>query len=162
VGSSRVVLAGDSAGGGLSVAAMVANKDVLPAGAALLCPWVDLAARGGSLEENARYDWAEPEYFQRWATEYLRGEDERDPRASPIYADLRGLPPLLIQVGGAEMLRDQAVAFAARARDAEVPVLLEVWPDMVHDWHVLASMFSVSRRAIDRIGAFVRERTTGS
>jgi acetyl esterase/lipase len=69
---------------------------------------------------------------------------------------------MLMQVGGAEMLRDQVVAFAGRAREANVPVVLEVWPDQIHDWHVLASMFSASRRAIERIGAFVRERTTGS
>lgn len=159
---SKLVIAGDSAGGGLTVAVLVAARDAglpLPAAAVLLCPWVDLGARGGSLETNERFDWAERPAFELWARTYLAGAAHSDPRASPIHADLRGLPPLLVQVGEAEMLHDQVVAFAERARGAGVETLLRVWPDMIHDWHVLASVHQAGREAIAEIGAFVRVRT---
>jgi epsilon-lactone hydrolase len=159
---SRVVVAGESAGGNLALVTLLRARDAgvpLPAGAVLACPWVDLTARGGSLTENARFDWAEPRDFERWAETYLAGHDARDPLASPSHADLRGLPPLLVQVGSAEMLLDQVEALTRRARASGVAVEHRVHADMVHNWHVLASVFRSGRDAIDEIGAFVRRVT---
>ena len=162
VAPSGLVLAGDSAGGGLVAATLIAARDAglpLPAAAALICPWVDLAARGGSLASNERSDWGLQVAFDAWARTYLAGASPEDPRASPLHADLRGLPPLLVQVGEAEMLHDQVVAFAARTQAAGVETFLRVWPDMVHDWHFLAMAHEAGRNALAEIGAFVRVRT---
>lgn len=157
--ASRLVLAGDSAGGALCVATLLTLRDAgepLPAGAVLLCPWVDLTARGGSLVENAQWDWALPEHFIDWAKTYTDEPKWKDPRVSPTFANLAGLPPLLIQVGGAEMLVDQITAFAQKAVAAGVDARLTVEPDMVHDWHMLALISPVARRSISEAAAFVR------
>jgi epsilon-lactone hydrolase len=159
---SRVVVVGESAGGGLTAALMLRLRDEglpMPAGAALLSPWVDLSARGGSLESNADCDWFDPEEIPARARLYLGDRDPTSPLASPLLADLRGLPPLLVQVGDAEMLRDQGVRFAEKARAAGVPVTLDLLPDMIHNAHVLAPVSPVARAAIERIAAFIRERT---
>jgi len=161
--ASRIVIAGESAGGNLAITTLLRARIgglALPAGAVLVSPYVDQTARSGSMVENSRFDWAELHDFERWTEAYLAGHDPRDPFASPAHAELSGLPPLLIQVGGAEMLRDQVTEFAQRARAAGVHVDFAVYPDMIHNWHVLASMFQVSRDAIDQIGEFIR-RTTG-
>ena len=158
----RIVVAGDSAGGGLTLALLQKLReagDPLPAGAALLCPWVDLTAKGGSLTDNAAFDWSNEEIGERWIEAYLDGHDRRDPLASPVFADLGGLPPLLVQVGGAELLHDQAMTLAAHAKEAGVDVRLVVEPDMVHDWQAFAGLFSQCARAIDDVGAFVRSVT---
>lgn len=158
----RVIPAGDSAGGGLAAALLISLRDSgesLPSAAVFLCPWVDLAARGGSLVSNAAYDWLPPDAVAARAALYLGAADAKNPLASPAHADLRGLPPMLIQVGSAEMFYDQVVRFSERARAAGVDVTLDVTPDMIHDWHLLAPFFPQGREAIARAGAFVRERT---
>ena len=157
----ELVVAGDSAGGGLAAALLCALRDAgepLPAGAALICPWVDLFAQDPGMRENSGVDWGEAEYFPKLATLYVGREDTKDPRASPVHADLAGLPPLLVQVGSAELLRDQVRAFAERAKAAGVDVRLELWPDMIHAWHLWASIFEASRRAIDQVAEFARRR----
>jgi acetyl esterase/lipase len=162
--ASRIVIAGESAGGNLALVTLLRTRDaqvVLPAGAVLASPYVDQSARDGSMVENARFDWAEPRDFDRWTETYMQGHDPRDPLASPALANLSGLPPLLVQVGSAEMLHDQVTALAERARAAGVSVDFSVYPDMIHNWHTLASMFSVGQDAIDEIGAFVR-RVSGA
>ena len=159
-GAHGIALVGDSAGGGLGVATLLLARDrgaALPSCAALISPWVDLDARGGTLETNEACDFFSPDLIARWARAYLGGADPRTPLASPRHADLRGLPPLLVQVGGAEMILDQVRAFAARAREAGVDCRLEEWPDMFHDWHVFASLFACSRRALGAVGAFLGE-----
>jgi epsilon-lactone hydrolase len=98
----------------------------------------------------------------RWTATYLQGHAPADPLASPAFADLHGLPRLLVQVGSAEMLLDQVTALAERARQAGVDVTFSVYADMIHNWHTLASMFSVSQSAIDEIGAFVRRVTASA
>lgn len=158
----RLVVAGDSAGGGLTMALLQRLRDAgdpLPAGAALICPWLDLTAEGGSLIENAAYDWGNGEVAERWIQAYLNGHDRRDPLASAVFADLKGLPPLLVQVGEAELILDQASMLAKRAEEHGVDVRLVIEPDMVHDWHSFAGVFSHCARAIDDIGAFVRDVT---
>jgi monoterpene epsilon-lactone hydrolase len=155
----RLIVGGDSAGGGLTMAVLQRIRDAgepLPAGAVLICPWSDLSAEGGSLTTNAPFDWGNEEVVERWLAAYLDGHDKRDPLASPVFADLRGLPPLLIQVGDAELLQDQAVMLAARAKEHGVDVRLVLEPDMVHDWHSFAWLLSHCARAIDDVGAFVR------
>lgn len=159
-GHDRIVIAGDSAGGNLTAAASVALRDAgeTPAGAVLLSPWVDLTAQGGSLVENAAYDWAEPADFDAWARCYLGEHDRRDPRASPLFADLAGLPPLFIVVGTAEMLLDQVRSFADKARRASVEVDLFEDEGMVHNGISLAPLFERCREVERRAGAFIARR----
>lgn len=161
VDPARVVVGGDSAGGALALAALMTMRDAaerLPAGALLICPWVDVTARGGSLESNARWDWAGPEHFIDWAKGCADEAQWTDARLSPTFGELAGLPPLLVHVGEAEMLLDQVTEFAAKARAAGVDVELTVEPDMVHDWHVFAALTPVAERSIEHAGAFVRKR----
>ena len=162
VPASQVVVAGDSAGGNLALALLVAlrnRKQQLPAGAVLISPCVDLTATGGSLERHEPYDWASPWMFERWATEYVGDADAADPLASPALADLHGLPPLLIPIGTKEMLYDQVLALADKARAAGVEVTLDPEPDRVHLWLALAERFPEFQATFDRIGQFVREST---
>lgn len=155
----RVLIAGDSAGGGLTAAALLTLRDAgdrLPAGGVMICPWVDVEARDGSMIENEAYDWATREDADLWQRTYLGGADPRDGRASAIHAELRGLPPLLVQVGEAEILRDQVRAFVDKARAAGVAVEFELAPGMIHDWHIFAATLPEARRSIASIGAFAR------
>lgn len=157
--ASRIVVAGDSAGGNLAAATLLALRatgEPQPAAAVLICPWVDLDARDGSVVANGRYDWLEPGTFTVHADTYLAGRSRSDPLASPARAELGGLPPLLLQAGGAERLLDQVRAFAGKARAAGVEVTLEVYPGMTHVWHALAGAIPALQSAIDAIGQFVR------
>lgn len=154
--ASRIVIAGDSAGGNLALVTAMTVDDP-PAAVVALSPWVDLSARGGSLEANAPYDYAEPGDFEAWAGAYLKnGGSARDPRVSPLYGDLKRLPPTLILLGGAEMLHDQVTAFVERARAVGSPVELFEQADMIHNFPVFAGVFPVCAPAFDRIGDFVR------
>ena len=158
----RIAVAGDSAGGGLTVAALVALRDAgspLPAAAACISPWVDMSGDAPSYETRAARDpVVAPGDLQRFRDWYLGGADPNSPLASPVRADLTGLPPLLVQVGDAEVLLDDASTLAERARAAGVDVTLEVWPDMVHVWHVFAGRVPESTAAVERIGGFLRAR----
>ena len=150
--TSQVVVAGDSAGGNLALALLVALRNQnqqLPAGAVLISPCVDLTATGGSLERHEPYDWASPWMFERWATEYLGDADAADPLASPALADLHSLPPLLIPIGTKEMLYDQVLALADKARAAGVEVTLDpegsvqsFCHSVPGKWHVMGVMLS--------------------
>jgi monoterpene epsilon-lactone hydrolase len=163
--ADRIVVAGDSAGGGLTASLLVALRErgvPLPAGAVLVSPWVDLAASGGSLVTNEPHDFFTPELVEHWARTVLAGADPADPRASPARADLHGLPPLLVQVGGAEMILDQVVTFADRARTSGVDVRLRVWEDCFHDWPLFAAVLADGRGAVEQIGAFAREVLNGT
>jgi acetyl esterase/lipase len=158
----RVALAGDSAGGGLTVACLVALRDggdALPAAGVCISPWVDLALTGESMTAAAIVDpMLSRESVAMMAHAYLAGADPRTPTASPLYADLTGLPPLLVQVGTAERLLDDSTRFAARARAAGVRVDLETWDDMIHVWHAFAPLLPEAEQAIDRIAGYLRER----
>ncbi len=158
---SRVVIAGDSAGGGLTVATLVALRDAgqpLPAAGVCLSPWVDLEGLGDSMTTKAAVDpMVQREGLQKMAAAYLAGQDPRTPLAAPLYANLSGLPPLLIQVGTAEALLDDSSRLAERARKAGVHVTFEPWEDMIHVWQAFASMLPEGREAIERIGEFIRQ-----
>ena len=164
VDPARLVIAGESAGGGLTVATLVALRDAgepLPRAGICLSPWVDFEGLGESMVTNAEMDnpLLNREGGLMWAKAYLGNIDPRTPSASPLYADLTGLPPLLIQVGTAEILFDDARRLADRARAAGVDVTLEPWDDMIHMWHFFAAMLPEGQQAIDRIGEFIRQRT---
>jgi monoterpene epsilon-lactone hydrolase len=158
----RTVIAGDSAGGGLTVATLLALRDrglPRPAGGVCISPWVDLTCGGASYASKAASDpIVARQGVAEMARDYLGGADARTPLASPLFADLAGLPPLLVQVGSEEVLLDDAVGLAERARAAGVPAALEIWPDMIHVWHWFFPMLDEGQRAIDGAGAFARSR----
>jgi len=160
----RTAVAGDSAGGGLTLSALVALRDAGdPAPAAGLCisPWTDLALAGASIATKADEDpMVRVADLALMADAYLAGADPKTPLASPLYADLAGLPPLLIQVGSAEILLDDAVRAAERALDAGVDVDLRVWPDMIHVWHVFADLLPEGQQAVEEMAAFLETRLT--
>lgn len=163
VAPQRLALVGDSAGGGLLLAALEelrARGAPQPACGVALCPWTDLAATGPSLWHfRARDPLLDPDMLRATALLYLQGQDPRDRRASPLFGDPRGLPPLLIQCATSDVLHDDAVRYAARARAAGVEVTLEAWPDMVHVWHLFAQHLREGREAVVALGRYVRERT---
>ena len=156
----RTVIAGDSAGGGLTVATLLALRDRgLPRPAAGVCisPWVDLTCTAPSYASKAASDpIVTGEGVGMMAQAYLGATDPKTALASPLFADLAGLPPLLVQVGSEEVLLDDAVGLAERAKAAGVAATLEVWPDMIHVWHWFFPMLDEGQRAIDGAGAFVR------
>jgi phosphinothricin tripeptide acetyl hydrolase len=163
IAPSRIVIAGDSAGGGLTVATLLALRDArvpLPAGGVCISPWTDLTNSAGSY--TTRKD-ADPivvhASIQQMTAAYLAGHDTKTPLASPLYADLAGLPPLLVHVGDDEVLLDDAVRLGERARNAGVEASVEVWPKMIHVWHWFFPMLDEGQKAIDGIGTFVRSRT---
>jgi acetyl esterase/lipase len=159
----RVTIMGDSAGGGLALAALLRLRDEsapLPAAAVLLSPWTDLALSGASLTANADSEaMFAPESLSVLARHYLAGSDPLDPYASPLYADSTGLPPTLIQAASDELLLDDSVRMAEKLRAAGCEVDLQIWPHMPHAWHLFARLVPEGRQAIERIGAFVRGRT---
>jgi epsilon-lactone hydrolase len=162
IAPGRTAVAGDSAGGGLTLATLVALRDLGdPAPAAGLCisPWTDLAMTGASLVTKAAEDpMVHPDHLRLMAKAYLGARDAKAPLASPLYADFSGLPPLLLQVGSAEVLLDDAVRVAERARKAGVEVDLRVWPDMFHVWHAFAQILPEGQQAVDEMAAFLEER----
>jgi acetyl esterase/lipase len=166
IAPGNISLAGDSAGGGLVVAALVAIRDAgLPAPSCGWClsPWVDLACTGSSMADNAARDpTVQKPGVLEFARLYLGGADPRTPLASPIHAELHGLPPLLIQVGAVETLLDDALALARVAGLADIPVTLEVWPEMIHVWHLFHPRLAAARRAIAAGGTFISGCTKGA
>jgi len=156
----RIALAGDSAGGGLVVAAMVAIREAglaRPGCGWCLSPWIDMEALGESMEFKAASDpTVQKPGILDMARLYLGGANPRSPLAAPLYADLTGLPPLLIQVGAAETLLDDAVRLAQRAGAADVRVDLQVWPEMIHIWPIYFAELQAGRRALDEAGGFIR------
>jgi acetyl esterase/lipase len=159
---NRLAIAGDSAGGGLTVATLVALRDAgdpLPAAAVCLSPWVDLEGIGESMASRAHLDpMVQKDHLLRMAKLYLGDLHPRTPLAAPLYADLSGLPPMLIQVGTAETLLDDANRIAERARKAGVDVTLDVWEDMIHVFQAFAPMLPEGQQAIEQIGEFHRAR----
>jgi acetyl esterase/lipase len=158
----HIVIAGESAGGGLAVATLIALRDAgtpLPAATWCSSPWVDLEMSGSTMVTKAAVDpLIQKNYLAELATLYLNGVDPRTPLASPIYSDLRGLPPMLIQAGSAETLLDDAVHLAGKAAAADVRTTLQVWPDMIHAWHLFYPQLAEGRGALAEVGAFVRAK----
>jgi len=163
---NHMVLAGDSAGGTLTLALLLFLRDhnrPLPAAAVCLSPAPDLTFSGESWAFNAKKDLMLDVRKERKSVEiYLNGADPREPLASPYFGDLRGLPPLLIQVGSHELLLSDAKRFAEKAKEAGVQVTLEVWPGMQHEWQFAAKFLPEGRQAIAHIGDFVAGRQARS
>jgi epsilon-lactone hydrolase len=159
---ARIVLAGDSAGGGLAVAALLAAREAglpMPAGAFLMSPYVDLTLSGETLTERQSLDpILTPAGLRVRAPEYLAGADASDPLISPIFGDLRGLPPLLVQVGSHEILLSDALRLAARAATTDVAVTLDVTPGVPHVFQGYAALLDEAAAALDRASAFMTAR----
>jgi epsilon-lactone hydrolase len=154
-------LAGSSAGGGLALAAAIMLRDrgdPPPPGILCLSPWVDLTVSAPSLTEVSDGDWLGREALVLAAETYLDGRDPTDPLASPLHADLAGLPPLLIQVGGSEILIDDARRLADAARRAGTEADLDVWPGMFHNFQLFGARLDEAAAALERAGEWVRER----
>ena len=163
VSPRRIAIGGDSCGGGLTIATLVALKyfgDPLPAAGISHSGWTDLAHTGDTFETKAEEDpLIDKEMLEGMAAAYLGDRSRTTPLASPYYADLQGLPPLLVQVGTAEVLLDDSLRLADRAKEAGVDVTLEVWDDMPHVWQAFASFLPEARKALDHCGQFVQKHT---
>jgi phosphinothricin tripeptide acetyl hydrolase len=156
----RIAFAGDSAGGGLVIAVMLLARErklPMPSCGICLSPWVDLTCSASTYRLKAKVDpIGTHDSLSNAAKTYLAGADPGSPLASPVFADLKGLPPLLIQVGSSEVLLGDAIALACAARAAGVAVTMEQWPHMIHNWHMLADLIADGRYANLRIGEFLR------
>ena len=158
----NIAFAGDSAGGNLVLAAMLRLRErglPFPVAGVLMSPWTDLAAAGASYVNRADADpiHARP-MILALAKNYLGPDgDPRDPLASPLYADLAGLPPLLIQVGDRETVLDDSTMFTEKARAAGVDVELQVWDGMIHVFQMFGAELAEARRAIEAIAGFLRQ-----
>jgi acetyl esterase/lipase len=160
IAAAHIAIGGDSAGAGLTVALISRLRDgheEIPACAWLVSPWTDLTMSGSTLVSKAAVDpLIHKEYLNELADAYLpAGMDRKDPRVSPLYADLRNSPPMLIQIGSNETLLDDATRLAARAGAADVEVTLEIWPHMIHAWPLWNAHLEDGRRALTNAGSFV-------
>ena len=157
----NIIIAGDSAGGGLTLATLLKLREMkkdLPVAAVCLSPWTDLAITGDSIRTKAEIDsFLTPERTEYCAKLYLGEEDPQNTFASPLYADLQGLPPLLIQVGTSEILLDDSVRLANRAKEAGVDVKLEIWDDMIHVFQAFAAVAPEGQDGINKIGEFIQK-----
>jgi len=162
ISAAHIAIGGDSAGAGLTVALITRLRDAheeLPSCAWLISPWTDLTMSGSTLLSKEAVDpLIHKHYLNELADAYLpAGIDRKDPRVSPLFADLKGFPPTLIQVGSAETLLDDAARFAAVAGAADVRVTLEIWPQMIHAWPLWNAHLEPGRRALASAGTFIRE-----
>jgi acetyl esterase/lipase len=164
VSPASIVIAGDSAGGGLALATLLALRDAgnpQPAGGVLFSPWTDLAATGASMTSN---DGRDSMFYSRAFAPagklYLGNADARDPYASPLYGQFDGLPPLFIQAGDTEVLLDDSTRVAEKARAAGISVDFEIWPNMPHVFQMFAPFVPEANRALDRAAGFICQVAT--
>ena len=156
----RLVVCGDSAGGNLTLALLLAlrdSKSPLPALGICIAPWTDVGNSGDSLKGNEPYDWVEKRMTLQWAEWFCKNESPEHPIVSPIYADLRGLPPIYIQAGDAEILYDMIRDFAEKAQLKGANVKLDVWKNMNHDFQAFSGIIPESDEALQRIGQVISE-----
>ena len=161
--ANRMAIAGDSAGGGLTIATLVNLRDKklgLPACAVAISPWVDLEGAGNSMTTRSAQDPMVQKDGLLWmAKMYLNGKDPKTPLAAPLHADLKGLPPTLVQVGTAETLLDDAIRIAEKMHAAGVDARLAIWPNQLHVFPLFAPMLSEGRDGCIEIGNFIRSKT---
>jgi len=161
VSPSHIVLTGDSAGAGLVLAVIAVLRDggdPLPAAGVCVSPWTDLAMTGGSID-SVDDPLVTRKGLEMLARSYLQGADPKSPMASPLYADYRSFPSLLIQAGTRELLLDDSVRVAEKAKDAGVDVTLEKYEGVVHLWHWFGPNIPESIRSVARIGEFILNKT---
>jgi acetyl esterase/lipase len=161
IAAGHIAVCGDSAGGGLSLALALHlrdEKEELPGCVWVVSPWTDLTMSGSTLITKDAVDpLIHKAYLGELARAYLGGAiDSKDPRVSPLFGELTGIPPILIQVGSAETLLDDAVRLAAAAGEANASVTLEVWPYMIHAWPVWNARLEAGRQALNSAGNFIR------
>ena len=159
ISPSNIVIVGESAGGGLGLATLIALRDKgisLPAAAVALSPWTDLKCTGESYRTNAKACLSPEGTWTAFSKHYVGDSDPCLPWISPLYGDLDGLPPILIHVGGDEILRDDSLRFAEKAKTAGVDVTLKVGEGMFHCYPVMAPLFPEATQAMDEICAFIR------
>ena len=156
----NIIVSGQSAGGGLCLALLLKLKEkkiLQPRGAVALSPWTDLTQSGKTMKTNADIDPViSKKYLDRMANLYLVKTPNTSPLVSPLYGQLSGLPPLLVQVGSAETMLDDSLRFVEKAKEAKVDVQLEVWKDMFHGWHGSAHILKDGEKALKNIGFFCR------
>ncbi len=160
ISANNIVIAGASAGGGMTMATLLKLRELnqpLPAAAIMLSPWVDLTGRGKSIKTNAIYEPELASAVRLMAGVYLQGERRKNPLASPVHANLEGLPPMLIQAGSIEVLRDDSALLAERAESAGVVVTLEIWEGMTHVFQNFGDDLPDSKQAIEHIAEFIRK-----
>ena len=161
--ANRMAIAGDSAGGGLTIATLVNLRDKklgLPACAVAISPWVDLEGVGNSMTTRSAQDPMVQKDGLLWmAKMYLNGKDPKTPLAAPLHADLKGLPPTLVQVGTAETLLDDAIRIAEKMHAAGVDARLAIWPNQLHVFPLFAPILSEGRDGCLEIGTFIRSKT---
>lgn len=162
IDAARVAFVGDSAGGALALATQLRARDerlLLPAATMLLSPWVDLAVTGETMLSNSGNDalFSKP-WVEQMAATFLAGADPRDPYASPLYADLTGLPPIYVQVGEHELLLDDSRRLAEAARRAGVDVRIDVFPEQQHTFQMMAGRAPEADDAVRRLAEWARPR----
>lgn len=160
--SSSVVPVGISAGATLVLSLLISAREhdiPLPSCAVCMSPAVNLLFEGRSVTENLSTDWITGERLDAIRNMYMRGGDPRQPMASPIYADLEGLPPLMIQAGTGELLRDDIIAFVEKARKSGIDIEFELWEGMFHCWQVFSAELKEGDEAIRQIGMYIRRMT---
>ena len=160
--STNMIIAGDSAGGGLSVATVLALKEKsgsLPAAVVCLSPWADLALTGQSHTTKAKAEAIlNKDVLHEWALCYTDESNLTNPLVSPIHGDFHGFPPLLIQVGSEEILLDDSILLAEKARSAGVDVTLKIWDGMWHVWQALGDLIPENKKTFEEIGQFVQRQ----
>lgn len=162
ISPNRIVFAGDSSGGGMVVSALLALRnsgEQLPAAGVCISPWVNLECSDKSFDLNSPYDPVTREACLVAASAYLNGTNPRTPEVSPLFADLKGLPPLLIHAGEVEVLHDQILEFAEKAKSSGLEVTLSIYDDMVHVWHMLIGFTPQAEKAINEIAEFITNQT---
>lgn len=159
---SKIIIAGDSAGGGLTLATLIKLRDEnisLPAAAVCLSPWTDLALTGDSIETKAKAEiMITKNELQQSVKLYFGDTDSKNPLVSPLYADLKGLPPLLIQTGTEEIALDDTIRFVEKAKEAGVDVTSDIWSGMWHVFQIYGNLMPESKKAIEKIGKFIQEK----
>lgn len=164
--SQEIILAGESAGGGLTLAtlsALKASRTPLPSAAICISPWTDLALTGATLKENQQKDSLVPtEVLPLVAKSYLKNTSPYDPLASPLYADLEGFPPLYLQVSDSEVFLSDVIRLAQNAQNKGVKVTLDIWKGMMHAWPFFARLLPESRFALKKMSHFITENAEGS
>ena len=162
VSPEHIVIGGDSAGGGMAMATLLSLKDAgdpMPTAACLLSPWLDLTGEGESRKTRAKLDpWFRTEDMAKVTAHYCLKDQLRDPFVSPVYGDVRGLPPILIQVGDHEVLLSDSTRIAEKIAAAGGKVTLQIWPEMWHVFQYFVGKMPESKRAIRQIGAFLRQQ----
>jgi len=161
INPKKIIIGGDSAGGGLTAVTLLKLRDLnitLPSAAVLLSPWTDLDVTGDSIRRNRRKDPiidASETFFM--ADLYIGNNDPKNPYISPLYGDLKGVPPLFIQVGSHEIILDDSLRFAEVAKSAGVEITLDVWEEMFHGFQLLAAWAPEGEQAIEKMGEFIQK-----